>query len=578
MSREINFMVAGEAGQGVQSVGFLLAKAFSRGGFHVFGNQDYESRVRGGHNFFRVRVKEGRVRAINETVDVLLALNKESIDLHRRELADGGVVIFDNDKIATPAGNGNQLGVPLEKLAEKEAGGKLMTNTVALGAGLGLTGYDFEIVAELLREHFPAAEVGKNNVRAARAGYDYARNNFEGKFDHQLHPVSDIRRMLLTGNEALTLGAIAAGCKFMAAYPMTPASSIMEYFAAKAEDLGLVMVPAEDEISAMNMIVGASYAGVRALTATSGSGFCLMVEGLGMAGITETPIVVVDAQRPGPAVGLPTRTEQGDLEFVLHAHHGEFPRAVLAPATIEDAFWSTVKAFNLADRYQLPVIILTDQHLASSYGTVDKFDMAQVTVDRGDLFTAGNDNEAGEYKRHRITRSGISPRAFPGQSRALVITDTDEHNEEGHLIEDGPTRTAQVEKRLRKLVSLKQEISPPVLYGPKHAETTLIGWGSTRGAISEAVDILRGEGREINSLHFNDLWPFPGEEVADAMDRAHHSYVVENNATGQLARLIARETGRKASGHILKYDGRPFTPAQIAAKVREGRCDDGIHS
>ncbi len=369
--------------------------------------------------------------------------------------------------------------------------------------------------------------------------------------------------MLLTGNEALVLGAIAAGCKFMAAYPMTPASSIMEYFAAKSEDLGLVMVHAEDEISAMNMVVGAGYAGVRAMTATSGSGFCLMVEGLGMAGITETPIVVVNAQRPGPAVGLPTRTEQGDLEFVLHAHHGEFPRAVLAPATIEDAFLSTVRAFNLADRYQLPVIILTDQHLASSYGTVDKFDTAQVTVDRGDLFTADNGNKAGEYKRHRVTRSGISPRAFPGHSRALVITDSDEHNEEGHLIEDGPTRTAQVQKRLRKLFSLKQEISPPVLHGPKHAETTIIGWGSTRGAISEAVDILHGEGTEINSLHFNDLWPF---------------YVVENNATGQLAHLITRETGKKVSGHILKYDGRPFTPADIAAKVREGRCDDGIHS
>lgn len=578
MSREINFMVGGEAGQGVQSVGFLLAKAFSRGGFHIFGDQDYESRVRGGHNFFRVRVKEGRVGAINETIDVLLALNEESIGLHHRELATDGVIIFDNDRIAAPTGNGNQLGVPLEKLAEKEAGGKLMTNTVALGAGLGLTGYDFEILAEILREHFPAPEVGENNVRAARAGYNYARNHFKGIFEHQLHPVSDIRRMLLTGNEALVLGAIAAGCKFMAAYPMTPASSIMEYFAAKAEDLGLVMVHAEDEISAMNMVVGAGYAGVRAMTATSGSGFCLMVEGLGMAGITETPIVVVNAQRPGPAVGLPTRTEQGDLEFVLHAHHGEFPRAVLAPATIEDAFWSTVRAFNLADRYQLPVIILTDQYLASSYGTVDKFDMAQVTVDRGALFTADNDNKAGEYKRHRVTKSGISPRAFPGQSRALVITDSDEHNEEGHLIEDGPTRTAQVQKRLRKLFSLKQEISPPVLHGPKHAETTLIGWGSTRGAISEAVDILRGEGMEINSLHFNDLWPFPGEEVTDAMDRAQYSYVVENNATGQLAHLITRETGKKVTGHILKYDGRPFTPAHIATKVREGKCDDGIHS
>lgn len=576
MSREINFMIGGEAGQGVQSVGFLLAKAFSRGGYHVFGDQDYESRVRGGHNFFRVRVKESRVGAISETVDVLLALNEESIELHQNEVAEGGVIIFDEENVEAPGDRGKYLGVPLWKIAEKEAGGKLMANTVALGTALGLTGYDFSLVEKVLREHFPAAKVGENNVKAARAGYDYVRNTYRGNFDCQLRQVSNVRRMLLNGNEAISVGAIAAGCKFVAAYPMTPASSIMEYFAARAKDMGLVMVHAEDEIAAMNMIVGAGYAGVRALTATSGSGFCLMVEGLGLAGITETPIVAVNAQRPGPAVGLPTRTEQGDLEFVLHAHHGEFPRVVLAPTTIEDAFWSTVKAFNLADRYQLPVIILTDQHLASSYGTVEEFDTGNVTIDRGELFRPGSRKEASEYLRHRVTRSGISPRALPGQSRTLVVTDSDEHDEAGHLTEDRPTRTAQVQKRLRKLFSLKQEMTSPALHGPKKAEITLVGWGSACGAITEAVDILRGEGMEVNSLHLNELWPFPVEAVADAMSRARYVYVVENNATGQLARLMARETGKRVSGNILRYDGRPFSPRQIADKVREGGCDDGI--
>jgi 2-oxoglutarate ferredoxin oxidoreductase subunit alpha len=345
----------------------------------------------------------------------------------------------------------------------------------------------------------------------------------------------------------------------------------MEYMAAKSRDLDLVMVHAEDEIAAINMAIGAAYAGVRAMTATSGSGFCLMVEGLGLAGITETPLVVVEGQRPGPAVGLPTRTEQGDLEFVLHAHHGEFPRAVLAPATIEDAFWITIKAFNLAERYQLPVIILTDHYLASSYTTVDRFDIAKVTIDRGLLFS-GNEAEQLEYKRHKITVSGISPRAFPGQSKALVVTDADEHDEAGHLIEDAATRTAQVQKRLRKLFSLKNEVGPPLRYGPEKAETVLIGWGSTYGAIREAMDSLHHEGASVSLLHLNELWPLPAEAVTDAMRWAHHSYVIENNATGQLAHLIRAETGKDVSGRILKYDGRPFTPAYIAEAVRKECC------
>lgn len=568
MAIDINFMVGGEAGQGVQSVGFLLAKAFARGGFHVFADQDYESRVRGGHNFFRVRVAENRIGAIAESIDVLLALNNESIDLHLDEVADKGVIIYDGEKIKAPSDNGNLFSVPLDRLA----GGKLMANTVALGAALGLVGYDFKILDTALREHFHTAEIGENNVRVAMAGYEYTQKNFRQGFSHRISPISNVKRMLLTGNEAIALGAAAAGCKFVAAYPMTPATSIMEYLAARAGELGLVVVQPEDEVSAINMIIGAGYAGVRAMTATSGGGFCLMVEGLGLAGITETPIVVVNAQRPGPAIGLPTRTEQSDLDFSLHASHGEFPRAVLAPATAGDAFWLTVKAFNLADKYQLPVIILTDQHLASSYTTVDEFDTRKITIDRGLLFSEET-NKQSEYKRYQITQSGISPRAFPGQEGIMVVSDSDEHNEEGHLIEDGETRTRMMKKRMRKLFSLKHEIAPPPLYGPRGAETTLIGWGSTYGAIREAVDILHKESVSINMLHLNELWPFPTDAVAEAMGRAQHSYVIENNATGQLAKLIRAQTGRKASGQILKYDGRPFTPAYIARAIREGRCD-----
>jgi 2-oxoglutarate ferredoxin oxidoreductase subunit alpha len=373
--------------------------------------------------------------------------------------------------------------------------------------------------------------------------------------------------MLLTGNEAIALGAIAAGCRFMSAYPMTPASSIMEYLAAHGDDFGIVVVQAEDEIAAINMITGAGYTGTRSMTATSGGGFSLMVEGLGLAGITETPIVVVNAQRPGPAIGLPTRTEQCDMEFMLYASHGEFPRAVLAPATIEECFYLTVKAFNLADKYQIPVMILTDQHLASSYTTVEKFDLDRVNIDRGLLFS---DNESGiEYKRHRITESGISPRAFPGRKNMLVITDSDEHDESGHLIEDAETRTLMMQKRMRKLTGLRLDISPPKTKGEKNADILLIGWGSTAGAIEEAAELLRKEEFNVGSLHFSELMPFPAEAAIEALDNAGASYVIENNATGQLAHLIRAETGRQVSGKVLKYDGRPFSPAYIVAAVKK---------
>jgi 2-oxoglutarate ferredoxin oxidoreductase subunit alpha len=568
---DFNFMVGGEAGQGVQSVGFLLAKVFACGGYHIFADQDYESRVRGGHNFFRVRVSDSKVGAITEDVDILIALNMDSIELHQPDMVTQGIIIFDGEKIKGVSGdNGSLLSMPLEKMAEEKAGDKLMINTVALGAALSLVNYDLDMLNEVLVDRFGKGEVSDRNIAAAKAGYDYVQSKHKGN-SRKIKPLSEAKRMLLTGNEAISLGAIAAGCKFMAAYPMTPASSIMEYMAAKSKDLNLVMVHAEDEIAAINMAIGAAYAGVRAMTATSGSGLCLMVEGIGLAGITETPVVIIDAQRPGPAVGLPTRTEQGDLQFVLHAHHGDFPRAVLAPATIEDAFWVTVNAFNWAEKYQLPVIILTDQHLASSHATVDPLDLSQVTIDRGMLFSEKEDDPL-DYMRHRVTKSGISPRAFPGLGKALVVTDCDEHDEEGHLTEDAGERTAQVQKRLRKLISFKQEIGTPQRYGPKKAETTLIGWGSTYGAIHEAVDILRKENASVNMLHLNELWPFPAKSVADAVSKARNSYVIENNATGQLARLIKAETGYDVSGRILKYDGRPFTPAYIAQAVRkEGR-------
>lgn len=567
MAQEVNVMVGGEAGQGVQSVGHLLARALARSGYHVFADQDYESRIRGGHNFFRVRANRSSVTALSEPLDILIAFNRQSIDLHRGEVTKGGVILYDGEKNKDVAPDG-LLNVPMERLAMESAGDRLMENTVALGAALGLLGFDLVPLANLLRESFKG-EAGEKNTKAAQAGYELVKGLPANTFPKKLKALPVVRRLVISGAEAMALGAIAAGCKFMAAYPMTPTTPIMEYFSEKAKEYDLVMVPAEDEIAAINMTIGAAYAGVRAMTTTSGGGFCLMVEGLGLAGMTETPIVVIEGQRPGPAIGLPTRTEQGDLEFVLHAAHGEFPRVVLAPATAEECFWSVVKAFNLAEKYQMPVLIITDHHLASSYATVEPFDLSKVTIDRGLVYAGGRD---AEYKRHAYTDSGISPRAFPGKTQALVVTDSDEHDESGHPIEDAATRALMMQKRLRKLAGAKKEMSPPRLYGPKKADTLLIGWGSTFGALREAVDILHKDGAKVSLLHLSEIWPFPAEEVTDHILNAQHAYVVENNATGQLARLIRRETGRKPDGTILKYDGRPFSPALIVDNVKKEGC------
>ena len=557
MSIDINFMIGGEAGQGVQSVGLLLAKALVRCGYYVFADQDYESRVRGGHNFFRVRAKDSSVYAVSVPIDILVALEKDTVNIHRTELKRGGVVIYDGEKIKDIGDGGAMFSVPLDRIAKETTGNAQASNTVALGVIFGLIQSDVSLLVKVVQEYFGAGKVGEDNAKAVRAGYDYALQNYRGDFKQRLSTIDNKQRMLINGNEAISLGAIAAGCKFMSAYPMTPTTPILEFMAAKARECDLAVVQLEDEISVINAVIGAAYTGARAMTATSGGGFCLMVEGLSLAGMTETPIVLVLGQRPGPAIGLPTRTEQGELEFAIHAGHGDYPKVVLAPGTIEDAFWLTVKAFNLADRYQLPVILITDHHLSSSYFTAEKFDLSKVVIDRGELLAEGGHAAGSEYKRYQLTASGISPRAFPMQQEGvLVVADSDEHSEEGHIVEDAETRSQMMQKRMRKLAGVKKDITAPRLYGPNGADTTLIGWGSTYYAICEAVDALTGEGLSVNSLHLSELWPFPADDVKNVLDGAHKTIVVESNSTGQLAHLIKAETCIKIHDSILKYDGR----------------------
>jgi len=568
MALDLRIVVGGEAGQGVQTIGFILAKAFARLGCHVFADQDYESRIRGGHNFFRIRVRDSQVCAVSEVIDILVALNKESLTLHAPKLDGKGVAIADINMDPELVRQYTVLAVPLNDLAAEKAGNKLMANSVAIGAVMGMLGFDFEILAGVIKDFFESPAKVEGNVKAARAGYDYARQRYDRSPNYDLGSIMRIERMLLNGNESVALGAMAAGCKFLSAYPMTPSTPIIEYMAANAGDFATVVIQPEDEIAAIHMAIGAAYSGVRSMTVTSGGGFSLMVEAVGLSGMTETPVVIVEGQRAGPAIGLPTRTEQGDLLFAVNASHGEFPRAVFAPSAAEDCFWLTIKAFNMAEKYQIPVIILTDHYLATSYFTTEKFDLTGVYIDRGLPMAEDEMGKLSEYKRHRITPSGISPRALPMQSHALVVTDSDEHNEAGHIIEDAETRSRMVAKRLKKLDALRKDMALPHVYGPKTSAISLVGWGSSFGALHEAMGLLRQQGLSINLVHFTEIWPLPAQETADLLGVDRKIYVAENNATGQFARLLNSETGIKISGNILKYDGRPFTPQYIIERLK----------
>lgn len=570
MKVDFNVKVGGEAGQGIQTIGLVLAKTFVRGGLHIFGIQYYLSRVRGGHNFFQVRISDRPIWAMTEKVNMLIALDEASIEEHLSEL-DNGVVVIDRDTVKIKKDDASIFHVPLTKIAQDVGGSKLYSNTVATGAALGLMCYDFEPLTEVLSKTFKkkGEDVVKNNVHAAQAGYDYAQENYPGRCHYVLKPVENQeKRMLITGNEAVGLGALASGLKLLPAYPMTPSTGVLNYVAANADRFDVVVEQTEDEISALNLALGASFAGARSMTTTSGGGFSLMVEALGLAGMTETPVVISLCQRPGPATGLPTMTEQGDLEFVLHAAQGEFPRCVLAPKIPEDAFYLTSKAFNIADKYQLPVFILSDQYLADSLFTCERFDSSKIKIERH-LLTDSEVKKIKEYKRYKLTPNGISPRALPGQAAALVIEDSDEHDEEGHINETVEMRIKMSDKRLGKLEGLKKEMSPPEIYGPKDAKVTLIGWGSTYGPLREAVNILRTEGADINLVHYTEIYPLPEKPSKGILERAEKTVCVENNSTGQFARVLKVETGISVSERILKYDGRPFTPELIIRELKK---------
>jgi 2-oxoglutarate/2-oxoacid ferredoxin oxidoreductase subunit alpha len=572
MAIDLNLMVGGEAGQGIQTIGFVLGKALTRGGLHVFADQDYESRIRGGHNFFRVRASDQEIHCQDDKLDVLIALNRQTVDIHRQELKTNGLIVADTKALNIDIQEGVYFDIPLENLAVESSSNKIMSNSVAIGSIAGLLEYDFEILADVLRWQFAknSEQIKEDNVKAAKAGFEYARKHVPKTFLVRCKPSQNNGRMFLNGCEAISLGAIAAGCKFLAAYPMTPTTPILEYLADKGRFHNIAVVQPEDEISAINMVIGASYTGVRSMTATSGSGFALMIEGIGLSGMTETPAVIVLGQRPGPAIGLPTRTEQGELLLAINTGTGEFPKAVFAPANIQDAFDLTTKAFNVADRFQIPVMILIDTHLAHSYKDCEKFDLKQVKIDRGELISDEVVDKIINYKRYQDTPSGISPRALPMQIRSLVVSDSDEHDETGHLTESAEIRIQQVNKRLRKYVGLKKQLAKPRFHETPEAEITLIGFGSTYGAILEASNKLLDSGLANNVLHISEIWPFPAEFVSTALKKTKQNIVIESNATGQLAYLIQAETGQKVTSRVNKWDGRSMSSKYILDELKKG--------
>ena len=565
MINKLNWKIGGEAGYGIMTTGLIFGKTCCRLGLNVFDYVEYPSLIRGGHNAYQINVSASLVYSQAQPVDLLVALNRETVIHHKDELSVQSAIIYDLDQ-----GNldqkefSNQVKlypVPLVKLAISLGADKLMMNNVALGASFALLGNEIDTLLTVIADTFSGKDstISRLNQNAAKAGFDYVRTHFKEPFSHSLQKIKSEKKIILTGNEAIGIGAIKAGCKFFALYPMTPINGLLYFASSHDKKYGFVYKQPEDEISGINMAIGASFAGVRSLVGTSGGGFSLMTEGLGLAAMTETPLVLILGQRPGPSSGMPTWTDQGDLNFALNASQGEFLRIVLAPGDVEECFDLTVEAFNIADRYQTPVIILVDKYLSEGHKSLEvkKIIKKNITIDRGKLA-----NDFADYKRYRLTDDGISPRALPGQT--YFVANSYEHEESGLSSEESNIKKSMTEKRSKKINLLASELPSPKVFGPKDAQITLIGWGSTKGPVLEALKELPN----VSYIHLNHINPFPKESVLTLLQRSKRVVLVENNHSAQMADWIRMQTGFEIKERLLKYDGRPFYPEEIVSYVK----------
>lgn len=538
----------------------VLQKFLKDAGFYVFTTRDFMSRVRGGHNFTLIRFGAEPVLSHSDILDGIIAFDAASLELHSEKLKQDGFILCDSQ---FKTEDGRAISLDMLALA-KQLGNARTIGSIATGVLLRLFNIEPIHVEETLRKYIKEQYL-EENKKALLEGY----NLVSARYTAAAKEVKE--QIIISGNQALALGAIAGGIRFYSAYPMSPSTTILEYLSSKSVDASIVVEQAEDEIAAINMAIGASFAGAPAMTGTSGGGFCLKVEALGLSGMAEIPLVVANIQRPGPATGLPTRTEQSDLKFVISASQGEFPRMVIALRSHRDAFYQTARAFYMAKKYQLPVILLSDQYLADSYASIEPYDMEQLKYIQELQNSAEYDPPEGEYLRYKITEDGISPLLIPGKTKNFVTADSDEHSERGWITEDAEVRNQMMDKRLRKLVKLREELQEPEYIGGEVFETLILGWGSTYGPIREAVNCLNQESPgTYGALIFGDIYPLPEKLLREKAAQAKKVINMEQNATGQLAELVREKTGIVCDDSLLKYDGRQMSVDEIVRFMRKG--------
>ncbi|PGS46311.1 2-oxoacid:acceptor oxidoreductase subunit alpha [Bacillus sp. AFS041924] len=578
MIEQLSWKVGGQQGEGIESTGEIFAIALNRLGYYLYGYRHFSSRIKGGHTNNKIRVSTTEVRAISDDLDILVAFDQETIDVNFYELRKGGIVIADAKFNPTiPDSTDVTLySIPFTELAA-ELGTSLMKNMVAVGASSAILGLSIEVFREVVDEIFgkKGQQIVEKNIEAIARGAQEMREMLGVNVNKmQLSEADGKKRMFLIGNDAIAMGALAGGSRFMAAYPITPASEIMEYLIKKLPQYGGAVIQTEDEIAACTMAIGANYAGVRTLTASAGPGLSLMMEAIGLSGITEVPLVIVDTQRGGPSTGLPTKQEQSDLMAMIYGTHGEIPKVVIAPSTVEEGFYDMVEAFNVAEEFQVPVIVITDLQLSLGKQTVEPLQFEKVQIRRGkfDYKQELPVSENKEYfKRYEVTEDGVSPRVVPGMKGGIHHVTGVEHDEMGKPSESPINRNQQMDKRMRKLNNLK--FPNPVLVNSKHddADVLLVGFNSTRGAIEEAMIRLEQDGIKVNHAHIRLIHPFPTNELMPELKKAKRVIVVENNATGQLASIIKMNCGHAEKiSSLLKYDGNPFLPKEIYNTCKEG--------
>jgi 2-oxoglutarate ferredoxin oxidoreductase subunit alpha len=563
--KDVSVVLCGQAGQGIQTVERILVRLLKLSGFHVFATKEYMSRVRGGNNSTEIRVSSTRVSAFLDRMDILIPFHEGALKHVEKRFSAQTLILGDENTVSRDSQqNGIQsIPIPLSRMAT-DIGGKIYMNIIAAGVVLGIFQVEQDLLTDFIREYFSkkGKDTIKNNLEAIQKGWEIGNKLLDSKkTDVALQKDNSVREdILLNGAEAVGLGALAGGCNFLSSYPMSPSTGVMVFLSKQMSDFDIIVEQAEDEISAINMALGASYSGARSMVTTSGGGFALMIEGVSLSGMLEMPVVIHLAQRPGPATGLPTRTEQADLELALYSGHGEFPRILFAPGTLKDAFSLTQKAFNLAAKYQIPVFILTDQYFMDSYSNVPVFNLKGMKVEKHIV-----KSEKG-YTRYKLNSSGISPRGIPGFGDGLVGVDSDEHDQEAHITEDLDLRRKMVEKRLRKLDSIKKEVLPPELIGNPDYRNLIVGWGSNYGVITEALESLGR--KDISFLHFKQVYPLH-EETKKYFEKAERVIIIENNATSQFGKLIKLYAGVDVETQILKYNGLAFSVEELAEKIQK---------